>query len=85
MDNLINLKNVTNEMDGLFDVPPVWLDLLLSVCGMVLGLLVAILGRYRTPIPLLAAVKHVHMVLPHACPSPNDPSPPFRSAPPSGS
>ena len=45
MDNLINLKNVTNEMDGLFDVPPVWLDLLLSVCGMVLGLLVAILGR----------------------------------------
>ena len=35
MDNLINLTNVTNQMDGLFDVPPVWLDLLLSVCGMV--------------------------------------------------
>jgi hypothetical protein len=44
MDNLVNLANVTNQMDGLFDVPPLWLDLLLSVCGMVLGLLVAILG-----------------------------------------
>ena len=48
MDNLINLTNVTNQMDGLFDVPPVWLDLLLSVCGMVLGLLVSF---RRCPLP----------------------------------